>query len=254
MRHAARRRYRPFAPDVPRSRGCRAPHRHGRGRRRGPRPCGSGGPMFLQSDDPVALAKEHRAWAIARRTVRTRRSSTATRHRHPRRVQGRERRHRRSRRLAQHARSRPAEARREPRYVTERMALAEAVAARCCVDIAGSFNPTVWYGPHPKNLSAEFFDVTVENCRKVIDAVKPTQTTFSIEMMGWSLPDGPDEYLRADQAPSTGRLSPCTWTSATASTRRGGSIATPTSPASASRSSVGGSSRATPRIWRSCRR
>ena len=77
-------------------------------------------------------------------------------------------------------------------------ALADAVAARCCVDIAGSFNPTVWYGPHPKNLSQEFFDATVENCRKVIDAVKPKRTTFTIEMMGWSLPDGPDAYLRAD--------------------------------------------------------
>ena len=50
-------------------------------------------------------------------------------------------------------------------YVTERLALAEAVGARCCVDIAGSFNPTVWYGPDPKNLSEEFFDLTVENCR-----------------------------------------------------------------------------------------
>jgi L-ribulose-5-phosphate 3-epimerase UlaE len=68
------------------------------------------------------------------------------------------------------------------------------------VDIAGSFNPTVWYGPHPKNLSQEFFDLTVENCRTVIDAVKPRQTTFSIEMMGWSLPDGPDEYLRLIRA------------------------------------------------------
>ena len=38
-------------------------------------------------------------------------------------------------------------------YVVERMALAEAVGARCCVDIAGSYNPTVWYGPNPKNLS-----------------------------------------------------------------------------------------------------
>ena len=80
------------------------------------------------------------------------------------------------------------------------MALAEAVAARCCVDIAGSFNPTVWYGPDTKNLSQEFFDLTVENCRKVIDAVKPKQTTFSIEMMGWNLPDGPDEYLRLIKA------------------------------------------------------
>ena len=85
-------------------------------------------------------------------------------------------------------------------YVTERLALAEAVAARCCVDIAGSFNPTVWYGPDPKNLSEEFFELTVENCRKVIDAVKPRRTTFSIEMMGWSLPDGPDEYVRLIRA------------------------------------------------------
>src|SRR5439155_19852539 len=50
------------------------------------------------------------------------------------------------------------------KYVTERMALSEAVGARCCVDIAGSFHPKVWYGPNPKNLSREFFDETVENC------------------------------------------------------------------------------------------
>src|SRR3989441_8525664 len=59
------------------------------------------------------------------------------------------------------------------KYVTERLALSEAVAARCCMDIAGSYHPTVWYGPHKKNLSREFFDATVENCRRVIDAVKP---------------------------------------------------------------------------------
>lgn len=81
-------------------------------------------------------------------------------------------------------------------YVTERLALADLVGARCCVDIAGSFNPKVWYGPHPKNLSKEFFDATVENARKVIDAVKPTRTVFSLEIMGWSLPDSPDAYLR----------------------------------------------------------
>jgi len=80
-------------------------------------------------------------------------------------------------------------------YVTERCALAEAVGARCCVDIAGSFNPDVWYGMHPKNLSKEFFDATVENCRRVIDAVKPKRTRFTIEMMPWNLPDGPDAYV-----------------------------------------------------------
>ena len=80
-------------------------------------------------------------------------------------------------------------------YVTERCALAEAVGARCCVDIAGSYNPTEWYGPNAKNLSREFFDATVENCRHVIDAVRPKRTKFTIEMMGWNLPDGPDSYL-----------------------------------------------------------
>jgi len=85
-------------------------------------------------------------------------------------------------------------------YVTERLALAEELGALTCVDIAGSYNPDVWYGPHPDNLSRRFFDATVENTRKVIDAVKPKRTTFSIEMMGWSLPTGPDEYLELIKA------------------------------------------------------
>ena len=37
--------------------------------------------------------------------------------------------------------------------VTEGLALAEAIGARCCVDIAGSFSTTSWFGPHPDNLS-----------------------------------------------------------------------------------------------------
>jgi sugar phosphate isomerase/epimerase len=92
-------------------------------------------------------------------------------------------------------------------YVTERCALAEEVGALNCVDIAGSYNPTVWYGPNPNNLSKEFFDATVENCRHVLDHVKPSRAKFTIEMMGWSLPDGPDTYLdliRAVDRPAFG--------------------------------------------------
>ncbi|HWF47254.1 MAG TPA: TIM barrel protein, partial [Bryobacteraceae bacterium] len=85
-------------------------------------------------------------------------------------------------------------------YVIDRMRLADEVGARCCVDIAGSFNPKIWYGPDPRNLSTEFFDATVENCRKIIDAVKPRNSKFSIEMMPWSLPDGPETYLKLVQA------------------------------------------------------
>jgi len=87
-------------------------------------------------------------------------------------------------------------------YVVERCALADAVGARCCVDIAGSYNPDVWYGMDPKNLSKEFLDATVENCRHVIDAVKPKRTRFTIEMMPWNLPDGPDAYLELIRAVS----------------------------------------------------
>lgn len=93
------------------------------------------------------------------------------------------------------------------KYVIERLQLAELVAARCCVDIAGSFNPKVWYGPDPRNLTKEFFDATVENCRKIIDDVRPRRTHFSIEMMPWSLPDGPDSYvelIRAVDRPAFG--------------------------------------------------
>jgi sugar phosphate isomerase/epimerase len=86
------------------------------------------------------------------------------------------------------------------KYVESRLALAEAVGATCCVDIAGSYNPTAWDGPDPKNLSQECFDATVENCRKLIDAVKPKRTKFCIEMMGWTIPDTAESYLKLIRA------------------------------------------------------
>ena len=97
--------------------------------------------------------------------------------------------------------------------VTDGLALAEAVGARCCVDIAGSFNPDVWYGPHPDNLSEKFFDATVENARKIIDAVKPERTKFCFEMMGWALPDSVESYLKliraVDREAFAVHLDPC---------------------------------------------
>ena len=97
--------------------------------------------------------------------------------------------------------------------VIEGLAIAEEIGALCCVDIAGSFNEKVWYGPHPDNLSPRFFDAVVENARKVIDAVKPRRARFCYEMMGWALPDSPDAYLKMIQAvdrPGFGvHLDPC---------------------------------------------
>jgi len=81
-------------------------------------------------------------------------------------------------------------------YVSERLALADAVGALNLVDISGPCNKELWYGPHPQNVSQEFLDATVENCRKLIDGVKPTRTKLTVEMMGWIIPVGPDSYLR----------------------------------------------------------
>jgi sugar phosphate isomerase/epimerase len=97
--------------------------------------------------------------------------------------------------------------------VTDGLALAEAIGARCCVDIAGSLSPTSWHGPHPDNLSRKFFDAIVENARKIIDTVKPRRAKFCYEMMGWSLPDSPDSYLElikaVDREAFAVHLDPC---------------------------------------------
>ena len=79
--------------------------------------------------------------------------------------------------------------------VAEGLALADELNARCCVDIAGSFSKESWMGPDPRNLTRDHFDLTVENARKLIDAVKPKRTVFAYEAMGWMYPDSPDSYL-----------------------------------------------------------
>jgi len=79
--------------------------------------------------------------------------------------------------------------------VTEGMALADEVGARCCVDVAGSFDPATLSGPHLGNLSQEFIDRTIENCRNILDAVKPKRSAFAIEMKAYNFPNGPDQYL-----------------------------------------------------------
>ncbi len=107
----------------------------------------------------------------------------------------------------------PEKRKRNIERVTEGLALAEELGALCCVDIAGSFNRKVWYGPHPDNLSQRFFDAAVANARKIIDAVRPKRAKFCYEMMSWSLPDSPEAYLKmleAIERPAFGvHLDPC---------------------------------------------
>jgi len=84
--------------------------------------------------------------------------------------------------------------------VTDGLALADAIGALCCVDIVGSFSTASWFGPHPENLSKAFFDAAVENARKIIDSVNPKRSKFCYEMMGWSLPDSVESALELVKA------------------------------------------------------
>lgn len=156
-----------------------------------------GGPLFLKSDDPRELAREHRRLGYSAAYCPAADAGDAARCKAIEEAFATE-----NVAIAEVGAWKnmldadPVKRKENIDYVTSRMALAEAVGARCCVDIAGSFHPSVWYGPSPRNYSREFFDATVENCRKVIDAVKPKRTAFAIEMMGWAPPTSPDDYLR----------------------------------------------------------
>lgn len=81
----------------------------------------------------------------------------------------------------------------------ERLALADRIGARCCVNIAGSLGEK-WDGPHPLNLSDEAFDLTVETVREIIDAVRPTRTFYTLETMPWVFPHTADSYARLIEA------------------------------------------------------
>ena len=113
-----------------------------------------GGPVFGKHDDPRELGAGRTAnWATPRRIARTRSSRTGADPRHRGSVQAGGRRDLRGRRVGRICSIPTGKSEKRIRLRRSRLALAEAVGAIGCVDIAGSYNPTVWYGPHPKNLS-----------------------------------------------------------------------------------------------------
>ncbi len=78
--------------------------------------------------------------------------------------------------------------------------LADEIGANCCVNISGSRNPEKWAGPHGDNLTPETFDLIVETTRKIIDAVKPKNTFYTLETMPWAYPDSVEAYEKLIKA------------------------------------------------------
>ncbi|MHC4591399.1 MAG: sugar phosphate isomerase/epimerase family protein [Planctomycetota bacterium] len=75
----------------------------------------------------------------------------------------------------------------------DKLALADVMGARCCVNIPGSLGES-WAGAHPDNMTREAFDLIVESVRSIIDAVQPTRTYYTLEMMPWIPPHSADSY------------------------------------------------------------
>jgi len=79
------------------------------------------------------------------------------------------------------------------------LALADRIGARCCVNIAGSRGEK-WDGHDTANFGPECFDEIVRSVRKIIDAVQPTRTFYTLETMPWIPPHTPDSYLALIEA------------------------------------------------------
>lgn len=73
--------------------------------------------------------------------------------------------------------------------------LADALGARCCVNIAGSRGAR-WDGPHATNLSDETFGMVVESVQEIIDQAKPQNSMYTLETMPWIFPDSLASYKR----------------------------------------------------------
>lgn len=86
-------------------------------------------------------------------------------------------------------------------HMVEALALADALGARCAVDIFGSYCS----GPGPdrhlaRNFSGEAFDEAVEMARYFIDTVQPTTAHFTYEIFPFNVVDSPAEIARLIQA------------------------------------------------------
>jgi len=81
----------------------------------------------------------------------------------------------------------------------KKLALADRIGARCCVNIAGS-RGSKWDGPCAEDLTDETFDMIVAAVRDIIDPVKPTRTFYALETMPWMYPESADSYVRLIRA------------------------------------------------------
>ncbi len=88
------------------------------------------------------------------------------------------------------------EAEKNIQYMIKRLELAEELEAKTCVNILGTKSDENWYAPTRESYGEAFFEEAVRVSQRIIDAVKPTHTKLSFEMMPYHFLDSATEYLR----------------------------------------------------------
>ena len=88
------------------------------------------------------------------------------------------------------------EAEEKIQFMIKRLELAEELEACTCVNILGTKQKATWFGADKECYSERFFEEAVIVSQRIIDAVKPTKTKLSFEMMPYCFLDSPQEYLR----------------------------------------------------------
>lgn len=88
------------------------------------------------------------------------------------------------------------EAEEKIQFMIKRLELAEELEACTCVNILGTKQTDTWFGADKACYSEQFFEEAVKVSQRIIDAVKPTKTKLSFEMMPYCFLDSPQEYLR----------------------------------------------------------
>lgn len=76
-----------------------------------------------------------------------------------------------------------------------RLALADYVHARCCVNIAGTDGSSQWDGPNKTNFGETAMERVAESICEILDAVKPEHTFYTLEPMPWMIPASPEQYM-----------------------------------------------------------
>lgn len=80
-------------------------------------------------------------------------------------------------------------------FCKNQLELAEYIGATCCVNISGA-KGDIWDGGYKENYSPKTYSEIIETTQKLIDAVNPQKTFYTLEPMPWMHPDSPEDYLQ----------------------------------------------------------